>query len=143
MPTPHYGQPRYRAIADELSKRIESGVISPGTLLPAEGALAVEFRASRGTIRQAIAVLRETGLVTTEHGRGTCVNPEFTAHISNVANKEARRQREVAAEPELAALFGVEVGATLIEDQYVTCRKSKVEAVVRTYRVANNPAGHA
>ncbi|WP_241773901.1 GntR family transcriptional regulator [Micromonospora haikouensis] len=143
MPTSHYGQPRYRAIADELRKRIESGVVPLGTLLPAESALAIEFRASRGTIRQAIATLREIGLVTTEHGRGTCVNPDFTAHIPNPVDEKAKRQRRVAAEPELAALLKVEVGATLIEDQDVTCRERKVEAVVRTYRVLNNPTGYA
>ncbi|WP_410811141.1 GntR family transcriptional regulator [Micromonospora sp. 067-2] len=58
VPTPHYGQPRYRVIADQLRERIESGSIPPGALLPTESALTTEFRASRGTVRQ--AVLRET-----------------------------------------------------------------------------------
>ncbi|MEU0155502.1 GntR family transcriptional regulator [Micromonospora fulviviridis] len=134
MPTPHYGQPRYRAIADELRVRIESGALPPGALLPPESALASEFRASRGTIRQAIAALREDELVTTEHGRGTYTN---AAHFDRKrgANSEAT-QREVLADAELAALFDTEVGAVLIERQTVNRRGNSVETVTRAYQLS-------
>ncbi|MFJ8205864.1 GntR family transcriptional regulator [Micromonospora chalcea] len=137
MPTPHYGQPRYRAIADELKKRIESGAIPPGTLLPAEGALAADFRASRGTIRQAIAILRDTGLVATEHGRGTFVYPHPHTNISGkyIDLKSGIQERLIDADQELAALFAVEVGTTLIEEESVTRQNGTVDAVVRVYRL--------
>ncbi|MEV4199427.1 GntR family transcriptional regulator [Micromonospora globbae] len=131
MPTPHYGQPRYRIIANELRERIESGVFPPGSLLPAESALTTEFRASRGTIRQAIAALRQEGLVTTEHGRGTCV----TAGTRDRRNESDAREREVLADPDLAGLFGVEVGTALIEREAVMRRSGRVETVVRAYRL--------
>ncbi|MEU5948209.1 GntR family transcriptional regulator [Micromonospora sp. NPDC047465] len=135
MPTPHYGQPRYRLIADELRSRIEGGVIPPGALLPTESVLTAEFRVSRGTIRQAIAVLREARLVATEHGRGTYANPlPHERGLDKSAEPEAR-QRQVAADPELAALFGVEVGTALIEQQRVTRWNETVGTVVRTYRL--------
>ncbi|MFG2008986.1 GntR family transcriptional regulator [Micromonospora sp. NPDC048868] len=130
MPTPHYGLPRYRVIADQLRERIENGAIPPGALLPAETALTAEFRASRGTIRQAIAALREAGLATTEHGRGTYAN----AYPDRFSDAQTRR-REIAADAELAALFDVEVGATLVEHQSVTRTESKVETVMRVYRL--------
>ncbi|WBB54350.1 GntR family transcriptional regulator [Verrucosispora sp. WMMD573] len=135
MPTPHYGQPRYRAIADELRQRIESGSIPPGTLLPPEGVLTAEFRASRGTIRQAIAVLREDGLTSTAHGRGTFVNvrPQ-PPELSKPGDLETRK-REVAADEELATLFGVEAGEVLIMHENVTRRNGEVEVVARTYRL--------
>ncbi len=69
--------PRFRQIADELRKRIEDGEIERGSLLPPEPALMAEFEAARGTVRDAIAVLRQDGLVHTEHGRGTVVRPEL------------------------------------------------------------------
>ncbi|MFV2095786.1 GntR family transcriptional regulator [Micromonospora sp. LOL_014] len=75
MPTPHYGTPRYRRVADQLRDRITSGAIPPGALLPPETALAKEFNVARGTIRAAINALRQDGLVTTEHGRGTHTRP--------------------------------------------------------------------
>ncbi|MEV6366784.1 GntR family transcriptional regulator [Micromonospora musae] len=135
MPTPHYGLPRYRVIADELRERIESGAIPPGALLPTESAMTAEFRAARGTIRQAIAVLRETGLVSTEHGRGTYANPHRQEDGPDEDSGTATRQRQVAADPELATLFAVEVGTTLVEQQSVTRTDGAVEAVARVYRL--------
>ncbi|KAB1942283.1 GntR family transcriptional regulator [Micromonospora sp. ALFpr18c] len=131
---PHYGQPRYRVIADQLRERIEDGSIPPGALLPTESALTSEFRASRGTVRQAIAVLREEGLVTTEHGRGTSARP-VTHERSGQSREPETRQCEIPASPELAALFGVEVGATLIEQERVNRRNGVVESVVRAYQL--------
>ncbi|WP_433354773.1 GntR family transcriptional regulator [Micromonospora saelicesensis] len=133
MPTPHYGQPRYRLIADQLRERIESGVILPGSLLPAESVLTAEFRASRGTIRQAIAVLREARFVATEHGRGTYANPRPHEWGSEKYSEPEATQREVSANVELAALFGIDVGVTLIEQESVIRRDGSVETVVRTY----------
>ncbi|WP_192581336.1 GntR family transcriptional regulator [Micromonospora sp. AMSO12t] len=129
MPTPHHGQPRYRFIADELRERIESGVIPPGTLLPAESVLTAEFRAARGTVRKAIAALREEGLAVTEHGRGTYAK----AHTYNHADQPERRQQKILADTHLAALFEVEVGTALVERVTVIRRGEQVEKVIRTY----------
>ncbi|WP_405100781.1 GntR family transcriptional regulator [Micromonospora sp. NBC_01412] len=135
MPTPHYGQPRYRVIADELRERIESGIIPPGALLPTESTLTAEFRASRGTIRQAIAVLREADLVATEHGRGTYANPRRHESGLDQGSEPETQKRQIPADPELAALFAVDVGTTLIEQQRVTRSNGAVGTVVRTYRL--------
>ncbi|MDG4799437.1 GntR family transcriptional regulator [Micromonospora sp. WMMD980] len=134
MPTPRYGQPRYRAIATELSKRLESGAIAPGALFPAESALTAEFRVSRGTIRRAISVLREAGLVETEHGRGTIVrrNPRREGRAND--DESDSRQGEVAADPSLAALFQVEVGTALTERETILRKNGRVDSVVRSYR---------
>jgi len=133
VPTPHYGQPRYRVIADELRRRIGNGLIPPGSLLPSESTLTAEFRASRGTIRQAIAALRDESLVATEHGRGTYANPHWCQSRPAEEAETETRQRQVTADPELAALFAVEVGAPLIEQQSVTREGGAVATVVRTY----------
>ncbi|MFG2057857.1 GntR family transcriptional regulator [Micromonospora sp. NPDC048930] len=135
MPTPHYGQPRYRVIADELRERIESGLIPPGTLLPTESTLTAEFRAARGTIRQAIAVLREAGLVATEHGRGTYASARRHESGLEEGSASETRKRQIPADPELAALFDVDVGAVLIEQQRVDRTNGVVRTVVRTYRL--------
>ncbi|MHA4948864.1 GntR family transcriptional regulator [Micromonospora sp. SD19] len=135
MPTPHYGQPRYRVIAEELRERIESGVISPGALLPSESALTAEFRAARGTVRQAIAALREAGLVATEHGRGTYATPRVRERGLDEGSETETQQRQVAADTELAALFAVEVGAPLVEHQRLTRTNGTVGTVTRIYRL--------
>ncbi|MEV8637356.1 GntR family transcriptional regulator [Streptosporangium sp. NPDC051023] len=64
---------RYRAIARELGRRIESGELPPGERLPTEDALAERFGVHRLTARQAMVELRKAGLVETRHGLGSFV----------------------------------------------------------------------
>jgi len=54
-----------------LQARIGDGAYPMGGLLTSEPALSAEFGVSRGTIRQAITLLLERGLVQPEVGRGT------------------------------------------------------------------------
>ena len=61
---------RYREIADNLRDRIAGGELSGGRLLPSEAELAGAYAASRVTIRRALDVLREEGLVGSRQGYG-------------------------------------------------------------------------
>ncbi|WFE98367.1 GntR family transcriptional regulator [Micromonospora sp. WMMD987] len=54
-------------------KRIESGELQPLKPLPSELRLQQEYGVARGTVRAAIALLRERGLVMTMPQRGTYV----------------------------------------------------------------------
>ncbi|MGH2380561.1 MAG: GntR family transcriptional regulator [Candidatus Limnocylindria bacterium] len=65
--------PRYRRVAGALVDAIEQGRYAPGARLPAETDLAAEFEISRGTLRQALAVLRADGLIEAIPGRGSFV----------------------------------------------------------------------
>lgn len=68
---PSSDRPAYRQIADHLRADIERGVIAAGSPLPSESELCDRYNAARGTVRQAIALLRNEGLVMSERGRGT------------------------------------------------------------------------
>ncbi|MFG1705238.1 GntR family transcriptional regulator [Nonomuraea sp. M3C6] len=59
---------RYERIADELRGEILSGGHPIGSQLPSEAELAERFRAARGTVRQAVAVLAAEGLVGSRQG---------------------------------------------------------------------------
>jgi GntR family transcriptional regulator len=65
--------PLYTQLADILREMIESGELQPRSLLPSESYLQQEHGVSRGTVRMAIAVLRDEGLVVTISARGTYV----------------------------------------------------------------------
>jgi GntR family transcriptional regulator len=62
-------------VADQVARDIEadisSGVIPADTRLPSEAEIAGMYGVARMTVRRAVAVLRERGLVVTVHGRGT------------------------------------------------------------------------
>jgi GntR family transcriptional regulator len=53
-----------------LAERISAGRLRPGQRLGAERALAAELGVSRATLRQALAVLEDSGLVRRVPGRG-------------------------------------------------------------------------
>ncbi|HET6505300.1 MAG TPA: GntR family transcriptional regulator [Baekduia sp.] len=57
-------------IARRLGDAIRLGLIADGERLPAESELAARFGVSPVTLREALTLLREQGLVTTRRGRG-------------------------------------------------------------------------
>jgi GntR family transcriptional regulator len=62
-------------LAAIVRKRIEAGKISAGSPLPSETTLQQEYGMARGTIRRAIEVLRDDGLIVTVQGRGSFAKP--------------------------------------------------------------------
>jgi DNA-binding GntR family transcriptional regulator len=60
-------------LAQELRDRIRSGELPPGAKLPSEPELAHDRAVSRSSMRAAITVLEEEGLVMRRHGSGTYV----------------------------------------------------------------------
>lgn len=80
-------QPKYHQIADQLRGQIASGALAPGQRLPSEPDLAAQYDASRNTVRLAIALLTNQGLVESRQGLGTFVHETakpFTALLSRV-----------------------------------------------------------
>ena len=65
--------PLHLVISEQLRQQIVNGEYSPGDKLPSESQLIAEFRASRITIRRAIANLVKQGLVITHQGKGVFV----------------------------------------------------------------------
>jgi GntR family transcriptional regulator len=61
---------RYQEIADELRTRLASGELGAGRLLPSESELSKDYAASRVTVRRALEVLRDEGLVDSRQGFG-------------------------------------------------------------------------
>lgn len=63
-------QTRYQLIAEGLRRRLASGEFGAGRLLPSEAELSGEFGASRVTVRRALELLRDEGLVDSRQGFG-------------------------------------------------------------------------
>ena len=63
----------YVQLADDLARRIGSGELTGR--LPSERDLASEYGVAYGTVRRAMEVLRDRGLVQSVHGRGTFIKP--------------------------------------------------------------------
>jgi len=73
---------RYRQIAEDLRKKIESGEIDHDTQLPTEMELREQYDASRNTVRDAIKLLMTRGLVETRPGQGTFVVTKISPYVT-------------------------------------------------------------
>jgi GntR family transcriptional regulator len=61
---------RYRDIASTLRDEVRTSQLSAGSVLPSEATLSDRFGASRVTVRRALEVLREEGLLSSRQGAG-------------------------------------------------------------------------
>ncbi len=71
------GNLRYRQIADDLLRDIESGKLAVGNMLHPEEDLSRIFKVSRGTLRQSLALLEELGVFLRRKRAGTTVLARF------------------------------------------------------------------
>ena len=94
MPHPSVDRAKYKRIADDLRRQIQSGVLRPGDYLPAEKDLAYEFDTGRDTVRDAFRLLVTEGLVSTKGGRRAKVR-----HAPRIKVVEATPGRLVGARP--------------------------------------------
>lgn len=69
-------EPLYEQLAAILRGKIESGEWPPGHKIPSELALQQTYDVGRGTVRKALAQLRQEGKIVTFDGRGSFVPPE-------------------------------------------------------------------
>ena len=72
----------YHEIVDQIKGLITQGRINPGDRLPPERELAELFRASRNSVRDAIRVLEQMGLIESRQGDGTYVRSVSPEELS-------------------------------------------------------------
>lgn len=108
----------YVQLAEKLRQQIQSGVFPPGERLPTEAELSATFGLSRITIRQALALLSQEGLIERFVGRGTFVTDRLgpgswalrsindLVQIGKDTKTQVLSWRSVQPPPEMQALFG-------------------------------------
>jgi DNA-binding GntR family transcriptional regulator len=115
---------RYRTIAARLQAEIRLGKHAVGDLLPTETDLMKRYRASRQTVREALRILMDQGLIVRRAGLGSTViaaePPVLFSHsvtslaewlrYSNETYREIVATGDVVADRKLAALLKCEPG---------------------------------
>lgn len=89
----------YNTIADDLRARIFSGQLAPGDIVPTEAELALQWGTSRGPIRNALAALRNEGLIVTTRGRPGRVRERKAHQAVDASIPFSRWAREIGAAP--------------------------------------------
>ena len=117
------GRPKHLRIADELRKQIRDGTYQPGAKLPAERELSKKHKVAGGTVRAALAQLRDEGLVIAYQGRGVFVREQTVRRkvgadrswrdILARSGKQDASTTTVESEPcpdEIAEQLGIQAG---------------------------------
>jgi len=121
--------PAYHQLHLVLSQRIREGLYPPESRFPSEFDLAARYDVSRVTVRRALAMLEEEGLIVRRRGAGTSVAPRKAAASGPIAGEvenlitigmdtEARlvSHRTIRdAPPQAVAALAVEPGTPLVE----------------------------
>jgi GntR family transcriptional regulator len=74
--------PIYAQIVDQIRWQIASGVLKPGDQLPTVRQMATDLRVNFNTVARAYRMLDESGVISTQHGRGTYILEEEQEPIS-------------------------------------------------------------
>jgi GntR family phosphonate transport system transcriptional regulator len=118
----------WRQVADGIERGIANGTFAAGERLPGETEIAEAYRVNRHTVRRALAMLAERGLVRAERGSGTYVETPKLAYplrsrtrfseIVGAGGREPRGQlidsSDEIATRELARELGLKTGAPLV-----------------------------
>jgi len=111
--------PRWRQISEDLLQRLQHGEFTDG--FPGELALADEYAASRGTVRQALGPLREKGIIGGGPGRQSYVidtsrtlglGPLYSLHDAITADGSTARSEVLTQEIVTSAEVSLALGLT-------------------------------
>ncbi len=67
------GFPIYIQIMDQVKQMIATGELNPGDQLPTVRQLATDLRVNFNTVARSYKLLDESGVISTQHGRGTYI----------------------------------------------------------------------
>jgi GntR family transcriptional repressor for pyruvate dehydrogenase complex len=70
-----------RQMAQQLSQAIYNGDLKPGQRLPTEAAVSQRYGTSRSVVREALSMLRQSGLIVSRRGSGSFVADSPTAEL--------------------------------------------------------------
>lgn len=135
---PLSGQPKAEAVARQISQAIAIGLLPPGTRLPSETELAERVGVSTMTLRQALEILRQQGLVTTRRGRGGgsfVAEPPAQSQFAprpTLVEREPDELRDLADYHSALAGAAAALAAQRITPASVAWLRDLAEGVVRT-----------
>jgi GntR family transcriptional regulator len=90
------GIPIYLQVVERIKERLASGQLKPGDQLPTVRALATDLRVNFNTIARAYRIMDESGIISTQQGRGTYIlempNPEVIGSMRIKALEDLTRR---------------------------------------------------
>jgi len=142
---PVRGHHAFEACVEQLATAIRLGVYPRGSTLPAERELAERLEVSRATLREAMAALRQAGLVETTRGRGggTVVTLRAGAPSARAATRvSASKRRNWLDALEFRRIVEPGAAALAARRELTDVRRRQLEQAHADVREADKPAAH-
>lgn len=142
---PVRGHHAFEACVEQLATAIRLGVYPLGSTLPSERDLAARLHVSRATLREAMAALRQAGLVETRRGRGggtvVTLRPRTPSARAAARVSPGRRRDWLDA---LAFRRVVEPGGAQLaaESDLTEAQRAQLEEAHAEVAAARRPAAH-
>ncbi len=125
----------YHEIVEQIKELIAAGRIKPGDRLPPERELAELFKASRNSVRDAIRVLEQMGLIESRQGDGTYVRgvsaDELTEPLALMLLQSRQQMRELWEVRRILEPAIAELAAARISDEEL----GELEAILQAQRL--------
>jgi GntR family transcriptional regulator len=127
-------EPAYIQLVNILKKQIANGQFRASNRLPSESELCAQFKVSPMTVRRAINILAEQGIVVTERGRGTFVKQPRLG----TATFHLREMQTLLGDPSLTNVSLLGVNLTAADDRVAEkLKKRRGEKVIYIRRLLN------
>jgi len=143
----HSYKPAYAQLVDILRLQIATGTLRPGDQLPSESQLCKLYRVSPMTVRRAINILVEQGVISTAQGSGTFVKAvdlgTATFDLHELQTLFSDRQTSVKllearvalADERVARKLAITIGKRVIYLRRLLCRNGEPTFYHREYLV--------
>jgi len=119
-------EPAYSQLVNILRRSMAEGLFRPGDRLPSEAQICEHFGVSPMTVRRAINMLVDQGIVVAEQGRGTFVKPVAMGE----ASFHLRELQDLFSDSERTTVSVLE--ARIVKADVRVARKLQIEAGKRT-----------
>src|SRR5581483_7813894 len=120
--------PLYQQLSQHSRQLIANDDVSAGALLATEAEISEQLGVSRVTVRKALALLEEEGVVVRQRGKGTFVAPKVIVHelrsirtLLDVINEQSKDVRVNLVERKLTADVTAVSSEALKLDSEATC----------------------
>lgn len=134
--------PAYIEVYNSLYSDIVNNVYLEGEQLPSENTLAEKYGVSRNTLRQALAILCEDGLVIKSQGKGTIIAKQEDSRLSSqIVNPMTHMCKKSIDDIELHYNFAppTDIGRTKLE----LSKSEIVLASTNIYKSGHLPVGYS
>lgn len=138
-------RPLYVNVYDELLLQITQGEYPIGSRLPSEPDLAKELGVSRATLRQALALLQDDGLIRNIHGKGNFVIDNFYKQQPGILLDKLTNPMHkchISTFDQIDLQYYMDTGSEYTK-QVLNRDSTQVAAVERFYHQGNDLVGYA